>query len=130
MQQTNALRDYYRKAPEGPYQYRLNWEIGIAASKLKLHTDCSNAQQRSHKLVEDSDIYLGYKMASAAAAASAAQSWRNRDDHKKQKELEEARKAGTAMPETDEDGNFETNLSLDNGGKLYYGQLRGLYRKY
>jgi hypothetical protein len=44
-------------------------------------------------------------MAAAAAAAQQAQTWKTRDDHRKAKELEEARKAGTAAPETDEDGN-------------------------
>eukprot|EP01097_Dermamoeba_algensis_P006387 TRINITY_DN4003_c0_g1_i1.p1 TRINITY_DN4003_c0_g1~~TRINITY_DN4003_c0_g1_i1.p1 ORF type:complete len:302 (+),score=74.51 TRINITY_DN4003_c0_g1_i1:60-965(+) len=36
--------------------------------------------------------------------ASSQGQWKSRDEWKKQKELEEARKAGTALPETDEEG--------------------------
>eukprot|EP01098_Paradermamoeba_levis_P012965 TRINITY_DN5793_c0_g3_i1.p1 TRINITY_DN5793_c0_g3~~TRINITY_DN5793_c0_g3_i1.p1 ORF type:complete len:581 (+),score=216.57 TRINITY_DN5793_c0_g3_i1:173-1915(+) len=36
--------------------------------------------------------------------ASSTTNWKSREDYKKQKELEEARKAGTALPETDEEG--------------------------
>lgn len=54
---------------------------------------------------EDFASKLNTTMASSAvAAAKEAPNWKNRDDHRKQKELEEARKAGTALPETDEDG--------------------------
>jgi pre-mRNA-processing factor SLU7 len=37
--------------------------------------------------------------------ASSQHSWKSREQHKQQKELEEARKAGTIAPLTDEDGN-------------------------
>lgn len=39
------------------------------------------------------------------SASAAAISRLSKDDYKKAKELEEARKAGTAPPEIDEDGN-------------------------
>lgn len=42
---------------------------------------------------------------SSSAAAAAAANRLSKDDYKKAKELEEARKAGTAPPEIDEDGN-------------------------